>query len=271
MLGAIIGDIVGSTREFHNIKTENFELVPPGSRFTDDTVMTLAVADWLITDPGHTPAGLAYCMRRLGRKYPHSGYGKHFKAWLLSEDAGPYGSYGNGSGMRVSPVGLYAESMEEALELARVSASVTHDHPEGIKGAQAIAAAVFLRRQWATAREIMEYIEGTFGYDLHIDLEAMRPFYGFDVTCQGSVPVAIRAFIDREDSALGTLRLAVSMGGDSDTLAAMALSISTALPPGWVPGPIPKEVVSMCRGLLTPELRRINDDFEELVRARNGW
>ena len=135
MLGAIIGDIVGSTREWHNIKTTDFELVPMGSRFTDDTVMTLAVAEWLMLDEQHRPDTLIACMQRLGREYPEAGYGGSFKHWIWSENPQPYHSYGNGSGMRVSPVGLYAQTLEEALELARITASVTHDHPEGIKGA----------------------------------------------------------------------------------------------------------------------------------------
>ena len=141
LLGAIIGDIVGSTREWNNVKTENFELLPPGSRFTDDTVMTLAVAKWLMDDPSHSPDSLVRIMQELGRKYPDVGYGRRFREWLKSDNPQPYGSYGNGSAMRVSPVGLYANSLEEALELAEISASVTHNHPEGIKGAQAIAAA----------------------------------------------------------------------------------------------------------------------------------
>ena len=135
MLGAIIGDIVGSSREWHNIKTEDFELVPRGSRFTDDTVMTLAVAEWLMTDSRHRKETLVACMQRLGRKYHHAGYGKMFNNWLWSENPQPYNSFGNGSAMRVSPVGLYANSLEEALELASVTASVSHNHPEGIKGA----------------------------------------------------------------------------------------------------------------------------------------
>lgn len=146
MLGAIIGDIVGSTREFHNIKTTEFEMVPEGSRFTDDTVMTLAVAEWLMTDYDHKPETLVACMQRLGRKYPYAGYGGKFRQWLQSDNPQPYGSFGNGSAMRVSPIGLYANSLEEALELARISASVTHNHPEGIKGAQAIAGCVVLSR-----------------------------------------------------------------------------------------------------------------------------
>ena len=142
MLGAIIGDIVGSTREFHNIKSEDFELVPKGSRFTDDTVMTLAVAKWLMEDPTHSPKSLVSIMQDMGRRYANAGYGGMFRKWINSNNPQPYGSYGNGSAMRVSPVGMYANSLEEALELARITASVTHNHPEGIKGARGISACV---------------------------------------------------------------------------------------------------------------------------------
>ena len=148
ILGAIIGDIVGSTRERNNVKTEDFELLPEGSRFTDDTVMTLAVAEWLMTDSAHSERGLVECMQRLGRKYPKAGYGGMFRRWLKIDNPEPYNSFGNGSAMRVSPVGLYANSMEETLELARITASVSHNHPEGIKGAQAIAACVYMHKKY---------------------------------------------------------------------------------------------------------------------------
>ena len=176
MLGAIIGDIVGSTREWHNIKTEDFELVPKGSRFTDDTVMTLAVAEWLMTDPAHQPETLVACMQRLGRKYPHAGYGKMFSQWLMSDHPQPYGSFGNGSAMRVSPVGLYANSLEEALELARITASVSHNHPEGIKGAQAIAGCVFLHKNISLGEEeeIRHFVTEKIGYNLKIGRASCR-------------------------------------------------------------------------------------------------
>ena len=198
MLGAIIGDIVGSTREWHNIKTEDFEMVPTGSRFTDDTVMTLAVAEWLMTDSKHKPETLVACMQRLGRKYINAGYGSMFRKWLLSEHPQPYNSFGNGSAMRVSPIGLYANSLEEALELARISASVSHNHPEGIKGAQAIAGCVYLKSHaaWSTEHyKINQFVTETIGYNLDSQLEDIRNEYTFDVTCQGSVPIAIMAYV----------------------------------------------------------------------------
>ena len=267
MLGAIIGDIVGSTREWRNKKTEDFELVPKGSRFTDDTVMTLAVAEWLMTDPEHHSETLVACMQRLGRKYPNAGYGKLFSMWLMSDHPQPYNSFGNGSAMRVSPVGLYANSLEEALELARITASVTHNHPEGIKGAQAIAGCVFLKKKacWGGEEEIRQYITEKIGYNLDFNLDDVRDAYGFDVTCQGSVPIAIKAYLERSGyPAEKALRLAISMGGDSDTIGAMTASIAGAdrycCGRGFHPN-----VVSQCRELLPADLLDINDRFEAFV------
>ena len=264
ILGAIVGDVVGSTREWHNVKTEDFELLPAGSSFTDDTVMTLAVAEWLMTDPAHSERGLVECMQRLGRKYPNAGYGGMFRRWLATDNPEPYNSFGNGSAMRVSPVGLYANSMEEALELARITASVSHNHPEGIKGAQAIAAAIYLKRteEFDTKGEIKRFVEKNFGYDLDIDLRAIRQDYTFDVTCQGSVPIAIMAFLQEPYSAEEAIRLAVSMGGDSDTIGAMTASIATAERPHTISSSsLSSEIEEQCRKLLPPDLLDINDRF----------
>ena len=269
MLGAIIGDIVGSTREWRNIKTEDFELVPKGSRFTDDTVMTLAVAEWLMTDPEHRPETLVACMQRLGRKYPNAGYGKMFSKWLMSDNPQPYNSFGNGSAMRVSPVGLYANSLEEALELARITSSVSHNHPEGIKGAQAIAGCVFLKRQsscWGGKEEIWRFITEKIGYNLRFNLDAIRDAYCFDVTCQGSVPIAIKAYLARCGySAEKALRLAISMGGDSDTIGAMTASIAGAQRFSIIGGSFSEDLVNQCRALLPADLLDINDRFEAFV------
>ena len=268
MLGAIIGDIVGSTREWHNVKTEDFELLPQGSRFTDDTVMTLAVAKWLMDDPSHKADSLVRIMQDMGRRYPNAGYGGMFRRWLNSDNPQPYGSYGNGSAMRVSPVGMYAKSLDEALELARITASVTHNHPEGIKGAQAVAAAVYmqLNEEFDVAGEVKRYVEANFGYDLDIKLEDIRNEYQFDTSCQGSVPIAIMAFLQRYN-ALDTLRLAISMGGDSDTIGCMATSIAYACPFNIISSHtnIPEDVVAKCRELLPKELLDINDRFEAFV------
>lgn len=268
MLGAIIGDIVGSTREWHNVKTEDFELLPQGSRFTDDTVMTLAVAKWLMDDPSHKADSLVRIMQDMGRRYPNAGYGGLFRRWLNSDNPQPYGSYGNGSAMRVSPVGMYAKSLDEALELARITASVTHNHPEGIKGAQAVAAAVYmqLNEEFDVKGEVKRYVEANFGYDLDIKLEDIRNEYRFDASCQGSVPIAIMAFLQRYN-ALDTLRLAISMGGDFDTIGCMATSIAYACPFNIISSHtnIPEDVVAKCRELLPKELLEINDRFEAFV------
>lgn len=268
MLGAIIGDIVGSTREWHNVKTEDFELLPQGSRFTDDTVMTLAVAKWLMDDPSHKADSLVRIMQDMGRRYPNAGYGGLFRRWLNSDNPQPYGSYGNGSAMRVSPVGMYAKSLDEALELARITASVTHNHPEGIKGAQAVAAAVYmqLNEEFDVKGEVKRYVEANFGYDLDIKLEDIRNEYRFDASCQGSVPIAIMAFLQRYN-AFDTLRLAISMGGDSDTIGCMATSIAYACPFNIISSHtnIPEDVVAKCRELLPKELLEINDRFEAFV------
>ena len=264
ILGAIVGDMVGSTREWKNVKTEDFELLPKGSRFTDDTVMTLAVALWLMTDPMHGTQTLIECMQSLGRRYPNAGYGGMFGRWLREDDPQPYNSFGNGSAMRVSPVGLYAATLEEALELARITASVSHNHPEGIKGAQAIAACVFMHKNQEPEYMIRHYITENFGYDLDMDLKEIRDSYTFDVTCQGSVPIAIMAYLQgfvTEDK----LRLAISMGGDSDTIGAMTCSIAMADPFYIYGGGLKSKVVEQCRELLTPDLLEINDRFIDFI------
>lgn len=269
MLGAIIGDIVGSTREWHNIKTEDFKMVPVGSHFTDDSVMTLAVAEWLMRDPAHKPETLVECMQRLGREYINAGYGGMFIQWLLSDHPQPYNSFGNGSAMRVSPVGLYANSLEKALELARVSASVSHNHPKGIKGAQAIAGCVFLKSHSDKENvdwEIRRFVTDTIGYNLDIRLEDIRDEYSFDVTCQGSVPIAIMAYLQRENfPAEKALRLAISMGGDSDTIGCMTAAITGAKRIDGKFGEFDSDIVRKCRALLTEDLLDINDRFEDFI------
>lgn len=231
IIGAIIGDIVGSIYEFANCKSFGFDLFTPYSDFTDDTVMTIAVADWLLSG-----VPLQNTMQDWGREYPNRGYGGMFYKWLFySKDKEPYNSFGNGSGMRVSPCGYYAESLDETLELAGRSAEITHNHPEGIKGAQAIASAIFLARLHKDKEEIRDYIEKTFGYDLHRSCDEIRPNYQFDVTCQGSCPEAIIAFLDSHDYE-SAIRLAVSLGGDSDTIACMTGGIAAAYYdiPAWM-------------------------------------
>lgn len=263
MLGAIVGDIVGSPYEFYNTKSLDFELFTPLSRFTDDSVMTLAVAKWLIEDKAHTIHYLIYCMQKLGNRYPRAGYGGNFMAWLREDEPQPYNSWGNGAGMRVSPVGLYARTIDEALALAAITASVSHNHFEGVKGAQAIAACVFLCKEGKSKQEIKEYVEKTFDYNLNRKIRDIRPTYVFDVSCQGSVPEAIVAFLEG-DSFEEVIRLAVSLGGDSDTIACMAGAIAACM------YPIPRDIAERCDSLLTDDLREIKDQFVDFVSKRGN-
>ncbi|MBO5778970.1 MAG: ADP-ribosylglycohydrolase family protein [Clostridia bacterium] len=230
MLGAIIGDIVGSPYEFGSHKRKEFLFYQSGCRPTDDSVMTIAVGCACASANCHNEQEfkrtLIDIMREIGRQYPYAGYGGMFYSWLMSDDGKPYGSYGNGSAMRVSPVAWTVDTLEEVETLAKWSAEVTHDHPEGIKGAQAIASAIFLARTGADKDEIRAYIEANY-YDLDFSLEEIRPNYGFDVTCQGSVPQAIVCFLESTDFE-DTIRNAVSLGGDCDTQAAMAGAIAEA-------------------------------------------
>ena len=234
MLGAIIGDIVGSCYEFNSIKTTEFELFQPKSRYTDDSVMTMAVAEWLLEDPMHTHEVLEGKMVKYGKLNSNVGYGPHFLRWLLFPQAifpdgkrKPYNSFGNGSAMRVSAVGWMFDSLEETERVAGISASITHNHPEGIKGAQATAAAIFMARNGAGKEEIKDYISKKFEYNLNRTCDQIRPSYGFEVSCQRSVPESIIAFLDGTDYE-STLRLAVSLGGDSDTQACIAGGIAEA-------------------------------------------
>lgn len=252
MIGAIAGDVIGSAYEFNNTKTTDFELFTADSAFTDDTVMTVAVADCILNGKDYTTTFKEY-----GRKYPHAGYGGMFRRWLNSANSQPYNSYGNGSAMRVSPVGFAFASLEDVLTEAKRSAEVTHNHPEGIKGAQAVAAAIFLARQQEDKLKIKDYIEKTFGYNLHQSIEEIRPGYRFDETCQGSVPQAIVAFLESEsfEDAVGK---SVSLGGDSDTIACIAGGIAQAYY-----GQVPSGIVDAVRKRLDSELLAIIDRFNQ--------
>ncbi|MDD6024493.1 MAG: ADP-ribosylglycohydrolase family protein, partial [Oscillospiraceae bacterium] len=232
MIGAIIGDMVGSPYEFdwNNIKTKDFPLFSPDSGFTDDTVMTMAVAKAILdTDDTSNDEALrrsfVRCMQDLGNSYPDAGYGFRFLSWLDQRHPEPYGSYGNGSAMRVSPVAWLFHTMEDVRRVARLSAEVTHNHPEGIKGAEATAAAIFLARTGHSKAEIRDYMVSEFGYDLSRTCDEIRPTYRHVESCQGTVPEAITAFLEGE-SFEDVLRTAVSLGGDSDTLTAIAGSIA---------------------------------------------
>lgn len=264
MYGAIIGDTVGSIYERHNIKTKDFPLFSEGSRFTDDTVMTVAVAAALLRykqDGIDLSKALVEEMQGFGRKYAGAGYGGMFIRWIFSDDPQPYNSFGNGSAMRVSPCGLIAETLDEAPELAKCSAEVTHNHPEGIKGAQAAAAAVFLAKHGSSKEDIRAYITEHF-YPLDFTLDEIRPTYRFDVTCQGSVPQAIEAFLE-SDSYEDAIRNAISIGGDSDTIAAIAGGIAWAY---YGRNGIQLDMLAMQEQISLPEdLRAVVDAFDDFI------
>lgn len=255
MLGAIVGDIIGSTREGSPAKLMGFHLFAAGSRFTDDTVMTCAIAKAILEGEDYGEA-----MREVGAAFPDAGYGGHFRRWLLGQVEGPYGSFGNGSAMRASPVGWAFESEVEVLREARASALPTHDHPEGIKGAQATALAVWLARKGASKPEIREEIEGRFGYDLGRRLRDIRPAHVFDVSCQGTVPEALISFLESfsfEDA----IRNAVSLGGDADTLAAIAGPVAEAYY-----GRVSDKIMGPALGILDDALYDIVDGFVSRFR-----
>jgi ADP-ribosylglycohydrolase len=233
MHGAVCGDVIGSVYELINIKHTEFPILREDCRFTDDTVLTIAVADAIMNNLDY-----ADTIRRYGREHPLAGYGSAFITWLDDPNAGPYNSWGNGSAMRVSAVAWLFDSMEEVLEHAKLTAEVTHNHPEGIKGAQAIASAVFMARQnGETKASIKKYIEETFGYDLDRTIDEIRPTYEFSARCEDTVPEAIIAFLESTDYE-DCIRKAISIGGDSDTIAAMAGSIAHPFH-----GKIPDEIV----------------------------
>jgi len=255
MLGAVAGDIVGSVFEAHPYKGTDFALFSPGARFTDDSVLTLAVAS-AIAD------GLAYrdAVWTIGRRYPDAGYGASFIGWLADPDPRPYNSFGNGAAMRVSPVGWAYDGEAAVLSQAQACAAISHDHPEGIKGAQAVAWAVRRARQGSDVDTLRAEIACRFGYDLDRRVAAIRPHYGFDVTCQGSVPEAIVCALEAtswEDA----VRYAVSLGGDADTQACIAGAIAEAY------FGLPEEVARQARACLTPELRAIHDRFARAYLA----
>jgi len=249
MLGAIVGDIVGSRYEFDNHRSREFELFDEDCTFTDDTVMTIAVANALVEydkakDIDAFKVKLVSEMKRLGRKYPDRGYGGRFGAWLRAKDSEPYGSFGNGSAMRVSPVGFYADCIEEVMELAKASAEVTHNHPEGIKGAQATAAAIFLAKDGWDKEQIKSFIESRF-YKLDFSIDELSPVYRFDETCQGSVPQALQCFFEGEDFE-SVIRNTIFLGGDCDTTGAIAGGVAEAY------YGIPKEIADEAMEYLQP-------------------
>lgn len=286
MYGAMIGDIVGSKYEFHNIKTKEFPLFSEGCDYTDDSIMTAAVAKAILlsrmeqyknSEQGKGFADfLIETMQDFGRRYPNptGSYGIRFAQWLKQENPEPYGSYGNGSAMRASPCGLAAVTMEEAVALARVSAAVTHDHPEGIKGAEAVAAAIFLAKTGKKKEEIKSYIQEHY-YDFNFTLDEIRPTYRFDPSCQGTVPQALEAFFESE-SFEDAIRNVISIGGDSDTAGAITGSVAWIYYAGyynWITQQFRgqmEEIRKQAMTYLPQELIDIQNEFIEVCGRRAG-
>ena len=270
MYGAIIGDIAGSTLEFLQKKDYDFPLFARGSDYTDDSIMTVAVARALMQwrrEGGDLHEAMRFHMRDLGRKYPHpmGAYGGNFSSWLRSNSPLSYYSCGNGSAMRASPCGLIARSLDEALELAKISAEVTHDHPEGIKGAAATAGAVYLAKTGHSISQIREYIQGNF-YPMDRTCDEIRPTYRFEPTCQKSVPESLIAFLE-SDSFEDALRKVISLGGDADTMGAITGSVA------WTyyrfHGGLTEDMLRLreqAKGLLPEEFLRTVEEFDELCR-----
>jgi type I restriction enzyme M protein len=257
MLGAIIGDIVGSRYEFNNIKTKSFPLFDKTCRPTDDSIMTLAIARAILAcngDYAKLEEQAVYWMRKIGQPYPGCGYGGRFYQWMYDESMGAYHSFGNGAAMRVSPCGFVANSLEEAKSLSKAVTEVTHDHPEGLKGAEATAVAIYLARIGSSKEEIRAYMV-THYYPLDFTLDSIRDSYRFNETCQGSVPQAIEAFLEStgfEDA----IRNAISIGGDSDTLAAITGGIAQAY------YGVPDDIRTSALNFLNTDFRNILSEFE---------
>lgn len=256
MIGAIAGDVIGSIYEHHPIKNTDFELFTNRSKFTDDTVCTIAVARWILSGGDLAPILKEYCIR-----FPHAGYGGKFTQWMYSDSLEPYNSFGNGSAMRVSPVGFAFDIEADVLKEAKRSADVTHNHPEGVKGAQATALAIFLARKGADKTTIQKEISSRFDYDLNRAYADIQPGYAFDVTCQGSVPESIIAFL-ASNSYEEAVRLAISLGGDADTQACIAGGIAQAFY-----SEIPKDIIDKTNTLLTSDMRETLTTFKD----RFGW
>ena len=257
MLGAIAGDLIGSVHEFIGTKTKDFPLLDPKCFITDDSILTIALADALLNELDY-----AVTLKLYYRRYPDAGYGGAFHGWALSDSWEPYNSWGNGAAMRVSPAAYVAKSLDETLALAEQSAAVTHNHPEGIRGAQATAAAIFLARTGHEKSEIKSFVETAFGYDLHMTIDEIRPTYVFNESCQETVPQAITAFLEATDFE-DAIRNAISLGGDADTLACIAGSIAE---PYF--GGVPEDLRESVLLRLDDELLAVVTAFEQRVVKR---
>ena len=262
MYGAILGDMIGAPYEFdQGNKSKEFPLFVEASQFTDDTAMTIAVAEALLRVDAGAPDDvirdeLIDSLHRWGRKYPDAGYGGRFYYWLLGKNREPYGSYGNGSAMRVSAAGWLYDTLEETRRIARLTADVTHDHPEGIKGAESVASAIFLARTGSSKEEIRDYIVSEFGYDLSRTCDGIRPTYHHVESCQETVPEAVTAFLEGTDFE-DVIRTAVSLGGDCDTLTCIAGSMAEAF------YGVPEDMITECRNRLPEDMLAVLDRFLE--------
>lgn len=250
LLGALAGDAIGSVYEFSRQKEYNFPLFSAKSRVTDDSVLTVAVADAILTGRSYLE-----CIRSYARRYPNSGYGGRFREWMYSDDTGPYNSSGNGSAMRVSAVGWAFDTVEEVLMEAKRSADVTHNHPEGVKGAQATALAVFLARKGHGREAIKREVEDRFGYNLNRTVDEMRPTYEFNEICQDTVPQGIIAFLESMDFE-DAIRRTVSLGGDADTLGAITGAIAEAFYGG-----VPDDIIDEVHPRVPDEMWRVVEVF----------
>lgn len=266
MMGAIVGDVIGSVYENENVRTSEFPLFSRFSRFTDDSVLTVAIADAILNRATHRIKYIedhrnrqiyALKLKEYGRRFPNAGYGQMFNDWVQSASTRGYRSYGNGSAMRVSPAAYAFDTLETVLHEARLSASVTHNHPEGIKGAQAVASAIFLARNGHDKSDIQNFVQRRFGYNLTRSLDEIRPHYQFDSSCQGSVPQAIIAFLESLDFE-DAIRKAISLGGDSDTIACITGSIAEAYYKN-----IPDTMLDKVNLILDFGLQRVIQTFNE--------
>jgi ADP-ribosylglycohydrolase len=254
VLGAIAGDIIGSPYEFAPNKSIDFPLFCTHSRFTDDTVLTIAIADVLLHG-----LNLVDTLKEYSRKYPDAGYGESYQRWVLSNSREPYNSWGNGSAMRTSPIGFFYNKESDVLNAARMCAQVTHNHPEGVRGAQATSLCIFLARHGVSKSDIRKEISKWFNYDLSKTINEIRPKYFFDVSCQGSVPQSIIAFLESGDYE-DAVRKAVSLGGDADTMACITGGIAEAFH-----GPIPENIALETRKRLPENFLKVIDEFYEVI------
>jgi ADP-ribosylglycohydrolase len=250
IIGAVAGDIIGSVYEWDNIKTVDFDLFCHKSNFTDDSVLTLATMYAIMNQKNYVES-----YQLFGKNYPHRGYGGNFSSWIYSDNPKPYNSWGNGSAMRVSPIGWYGNSLNDVMAEAKRSAEVTHNHPEGIKGAQSTAVAIYMARTGKSKDEIKKFIADTFQYNLDRKVDDIRPNYEFNVSCQGSVPESIIAFLESKDFE-NAIRLAISIGGDSDTIACITGGIAEAYYQT-----VPENIVKNVLNILPEELVKIIEDF----------